>query len=130
MPLAILASLVVGGGPAGEKVAAADGVIKIDAVVDHRQEKQLVAGRPPIRQTDARIVGNWFGVKPDEIVVKARFFFGTGKTTVFFGSANLRRGHGGILPQRWVNVILCISLIVGDVGVKTDEQLFVGLTEG
>ena len=39
MPLAILASLVVGGGPAGEKVAADDGVIKINAVVDHRQEK-------------------------------------------------------------------------------------------
>ena len=39
MPLAILASLVVGGGSAGEKVAAADGVIKINAVVDHRQEK-------------------------------------------------------------------------------------------
>ena len=37
--LAILASLGVSGGSAGEKVAAADGVIKIDAVVDHRQEK-------------------------------------------------------------------------------------------
>ena len=46
-----------------------------------------------------RIFGNWFGVKPDEIVVKEKFFFGTGETAVFFGSTKLRRDHGGILPQ-------------------------------
>lgn len=63
----------------------------------------MVAARAPIRQTGARIVGNWFGVKPGEIAVKERFFFGTGEAAAFFGLANLRRGHGGILPQESVS---------------------------